>query len=81
MKQNYRMTLQYEGTKYNGWQKQGNTETDSLSADYHAGLNERIAKAMTERAVERLAEAFKFLKDETVSEEYYGEWAAKNPKI
>lgn len=54
---------------------------DSLSADYHAGLNERIAKAMTERAVERLAEAFKFLKDETVSEEYYGEWAAKNPKI
>ena len=25
MKQNYRMTLQYEGTKYNGWQKQGNT--------------------------------------------------------
>ena len=23
MKQNYRMTLQYEGTKYNGWQKQG----------------------------------------------------------
>lgn len=26
MKQNYRMTLQYEGAKYNGWQKQGNTE-------------------------------------------------------
>ena len=25
MKQNYRMTLQYEGAKYNGWQKQGNT--------------------------------------------------------
>lgn len=25
MKQNYCMTLQYEGTKYNGWQKQGNT--------------------------------------------------------
>lgn len=25
MRQNYRMTLQYEGTKYNGWQKQGNT--------------------------------------------------------
>lgn len=25
MKPNYRMTLQYEGTKYNGWQKQGNT--------------------------------------------------------
>ncbi len=25
MSQNYRMTLQYEGTKYNGWQRQGNT--------------------------------------------------------
>ena len=25
MKQNYRMILQYEGTKYNGWQRQGNT--------------------------------------------------------
>ena len=25
MKQNYRMILQYEGTKYNGWQKQDNT--------------------------------------------------------
>ena len=23
---NYRMTLQYDGTKYNGWQKQGNTK-------------------------------------------------------
>ncbi len=26
MSQNYRMTLQYEGTRYNGWQRQGNTE-------------------------------------------------------
>lgn len=25
-KQNYRLTLQYEGTRYDGWQKQGNTE-------------------------------------------------------
>ncbi len=25
MSQNYRMTLQYEGTRYNGWQRQGNT--------------------------------------------------------
>ncbi len=25
MSQNYRMTVQYEGTKYNGWQRQGNT--------------------------------------------------------
>lgn len=26
MKQNYKMTLQYEGTRYDGWQKQGNTQ-------------------------------------------------------
>lgn len=26
MRQNYKITLQYEGTRYDGWQKQGNTE-------------------------------------------------------
>lgn len=26
MKNNYKITLQYEGTRYDGWQKQGNTE-------------------------------------------------------
>ena len=37
MKQNYRMTLQYEGTKYNGWQKQGNTP-DTIQAKLEAIL-------------------------------------------
>ena len=37
MKQNYRMTLQYEGTKYNGWQKQGNTP-NSIQARLEAIL-------------------------------------------
>lgn len=54
---------------------------NSLDGDYHAGLNERIAKVMNDRAVEQLAEAFKFLKEETVSESYYESWAAKNPLI
>ena len=54
---------------------------DSLSGEYHEGMNDRIAKAMTDRAVERLADAFKFLKEETISEEYYKEWAAKNPLL
>ena len=53
----------------------------SLSATYHPGMNERIAKVMAERAVEDLAEVFKFLKEETVSREYYKQWAAKNPLI
>lgn len=26
MRQNYKITLQYEGTRYDGWQKQGNTD-------------------------------------------------------
>ena len=54
---------------------------DSLSADYHDGMNERIARVMAERAVEQLAAAFKFLKEETISDEYYKEWMAKNPLI
>ena len=34
---------------------------------YHEGLNERIARAMTEATVCDLAEKFRFLKEETVS--------------
>ena len=26
MSQNYKIIIQYEGTRYDGWQKQGNTE-------------------------------------------------------
>ena len=54
---------------------------DSLSADYHEGLNERIAHVMEKRAIEQLAAAFKFLKEETISDTYYEEWASKNPLI
>ena len=54
---------------------------DSLHADYHEGLNERIARAMTEAAVDDLAAGFRFLKEETISTEYYDEWAAKNPNL
>lgn len=54
---------------------------DSLSADYHEGMNERIATVMMDRLVEQLASAFKFLKEESISDEYYKEWADKNPLI
>lgn len=54
---------------------------NSLTADYHPGLNERIAGAMSDICVNQLAEVFKFLKEETISEEYYASWAAKNPLI
>ena len=54
---------------------------DSLSADYHEGMNERIAKAMTESVVEYLADVINFLKSETISDQMYDEWAAKNPLL
>lgn len=61
-----------------GW---ATNHPDSLHGDYHEGLNERIAKVMSDRCVDKLAAAFKFLKEETVSDRVYEEWAAKNPLI
>lgn len=46
MKQNYKITLQYEGTRYDGWQKQGNTEMTIQ------GKIEAILKKMTDVDVE-----------------------------
>jgi len=40
-------------------------------------LNERIAKAMAEKAAMGLAEVFKFLKEETITNEYQAEWIKK----
>ncbi len=46
MSQNYKITLQYEGTRYNGWQKQGNTDNTIQ------GKLENILEKMTGYAVE-----------------------------
>lgn len=54
---------------------------DSLDGDYHEGLNERIARAMTEATVYDLADKFRFLKEETVSLDFYEQWEKKNPLI
>ena len=54
---------------------------DSLGGDYHQGMNERIAKVMNDIAVDLLADVFKFLKEETVSDKFYEQWAAKNPLL
>lgn len=50
---------------------------NSYSADLHYGVNERIAKAIAAKTVESTAKAFKFLREETVSEEYHKQWLAK----
>lgn len=41
--QNYKLTLQYDGTRYNGWQRQGNTENT-----IQGKLNETIGKYLGE---------------------------------
>lgn len=46
MKQNYKIVLQYEGTRYDGWQRQGNTENTIQ------GKLERILARMTGKEVE-----------------------------
>lgn len=43
---NYRMTIQYDGTKYNGWQRQGNTQNTVQ------GKLENILEKMTGHGVE-----------------------------
>lgn len=51
---------------------------NSYEGDFHAGMNERIARAMGERTVSQTAEMFKFLKNETISVEYHKQWLKKN---
>ena len=50
---------------------------NSYEGDMHDGMNERIARAMVEYSVGKLCEIIKFLKTETVSDEYKKEWIAK----
>lgn len=50
---------------------------NSLSADYHEGMNERIARAMGQWKTELYAKAFALIREETVSLEYYEEWLKK----
>ncbi len=50
---------------------------NSLSSDEHDGNNERIGRAFVNLTVERLANAFKVIKDDTAVEEYHKEWCAK----
>ena len=41
--QNYKITLQYDGTRYNGWQRQGNTDNT-----IQGKLNEIISRYLGE---------------------------------
>jgi len=46
MKNNYCILLQYDGTKYNGWQRQGNT-SNTIQSEI-----ERVLKKMTDQDIE-----------------------------
>lgn len=50
---------------------------NSYEGDMHDGMNERIARAMVDYSVGKLCEVIKFLKTETISDEYKKEWIAK----
>ena len=50
---------------------------NSYEGDMHDGMNERIARAMVDYSVGKLCDIIKFLKTETVSDEYKKEWIAK----
>lgn len=50
---------------------------NSYAGDSHEGMNERIARAMVEYSVKKTAGIYKFLKNETVSDDYLKEWTAK----
>ena len=50
---------------------------DSYSASYLSGLNERIARALTEYGINETAKVFSFYKNETALNEYYDEWIKK----
>lgn len=50
---------------------------NSLTSDCHDGNNERIGRSVVKYAVDKMAAAFKVMKDDTACEEYLAEWAAK----
>ena len=69
--------------------KHGITSPHSWAANYpnsYTGandyaLNERIAKAIAQFFEGKLAETFRFLKNETISDEYHAEWLAKQHRL
>ena len=50
---------------------------NSYDGSYHEGLTETIARAQMDYASEKLAEIIKFLKNETISDEYHKLWLSK----
>ena len=50
---------------------------NSYSSDRHDGNNERIGRSVVKYASDKMAEAFKLIKEDTALEEYHKEWLSK----
>ena len=50
---------------------------NSLTADFHKGMNERIARAIGSVQTKKAADMFRFLKEENATEEYHRQWLNK----
>lgn len=50
---------------------------NSLTADFHEGMNERIARAIGFVQTKKAADMFRFLKEENATEEYHRQWLKK----
>lgn len=53
---------------------------DSLASDAHKGISETIGKCFFNYSVKKTAEVFRLLKEDTETEKYRLEWAAKQKK-
>jgi creatinine amidohydrolase len=54
---------------------------NSLTANYFGKINDRIAMAIRDAALEKATSVLKFLKEETVSDEYHKAWLEKNKNL
>lgn len=74
--QNYRMTIQYDGTRYNGWQKQGNTadtiqeKLEAIISELTGEKTELNASGRTDAGVHALGQVANFKTEARVDTEY-----------
>ena len=70
----------FDGFEANGIHSPFNWDANypgSYEADVHYGMNERIARAIAAKTVERTANAFRYLREETVSLDHHKKWYEK----
>lgn len=71
--QNYKMILQYEGTRYDGWQKQGNTNNtiqgilEELLSEINGKPTELNGSGRTDAGVHAMGQCASFLLEEDVA--------------